>query len=157
MSLVGLGAGSAVRPVLDAFPLSATSLTPGSQEAEAAELNAEFLRMIDIECMLWTFRQNARLQPVEGSAPFWGVSRACRMFCTVGGVVDVHYESSPGAELGRSISGSARTIHWALPQCGCALVQPHRQVHAPFALAAQLPTSRAAMCACRHTLLGQRG
>ena len=77
VSLVTLGAGSAVRPVLEAFPLSAISLTPGSQAAEAAELNAEFLRMIDIESMLWTFRQNAGLQPVEGSAPFWGVSRAC--------------------------------------------------------------------------------
>ncbi len=79
VSLVTVGAGSAVRPVLEAFPLSAISLTPGSQEAEAAELNAEFLRMIDIESMLWTFRQNAGLQPVEGSAPFWGVSRARRI------------------------------------------------------------------------------
>ena len=77
VSLVTLASGSAVRTVLEAFPLSAISLTPGSQEAEAAELNAEFLRMIDIESMLWTFRHNAGLQPVEGSAPYLGVRRAC--------------------------------------------------------------------------------
>ncbi len=70
---VPLAAGSAVQPVLEAFPLSSVRLTPGSQEALAADLNAEYLKMIDVENMLWTFRQNAGLQPVPGSQPFWGV------------------------------------------------------------------------------------
>ena len=61
-----------VQPVLQPFPLSAVSLTPGSQEANAAELNAEYLRMIPIDSLLWTFRENAGL-PTPGT-PLWKVS-----------------------------------------------------------------------------------
>lgn len=62
----------ALRP----FPLSAVTLTPGSQEAEAAQLNAEYLRMIETDSLLYTFRQNAGL-PTPGT-PFWRVRRlAC--------------------------------------------------------------------------------
>lgn len=62
-----------VQPALQPFPLSAVTLTPGSQEAEAAELNAEYLRMIVPDSLLWTFRQNAGL-PTPG-IPFWRVRR----------------------------------------------------------------------------------
>ena len=81
-SLVSLAAASVVQPGLEAFLPSAVALTPGSQEAEAADLNAHFLRMIDVEDMLWTFRQNAGMQPVPGSQPFWRVRGATCTACT---------------------------------------------------------------------------
>lgn len=128
MSLVSVAAGSAVQPVLDAFPLSAVVLTPGSQEADAAELNADFLRMIDIEDMLWTFRQNAGLQPVAGSHPFFGVRNvpATLYACLATGRQSVICNPAVIAELGRSVSGGARAVYWPLPQRNCTVVQPHR-------------------------------
>ena len=65
-ALGGLLRPRPVQPVLQPFPLSAVSLTPGSQEANAAELNAEYLRMIPIDSLLWTFRKNAGL-PTPGT------------------------------------------------------------------------------------------
>ena len=79
VSILGLVSGStqtplrslAVQPALQPFPLSAIILTPGSQEADAAELNAEYLRLIVPDSLLWTFRKNAGL-PTPG-IPLWRV------------------------------------------------------------------------------------
>ena len=62
---------TAVHPKLVPFPLSAITLTAGSQEAKAAELNAEYLRMIEPDSLLWTFRNNAGL-PTPGM-PYYKV------------------------------------------------------------------------------------
>lgn len=62
---------SAVHPQLVPFSLSAIKLTAGSQEAKAAELNAEYLRMLEPDSLLWTFRNNAGL-PTPGT-PYWKV------------------------------------------------------------------------------------
>ena len=132
--LMPLAAGSAVQPVLEAFPLSSVRLTPGSQEALAADLNAEYLRMIDIEDMLWTFRQNAGMQPVPGSQPFWGVRASGR--CAFG-VADAARSQSINAEnqrallmfaaeLGGSICGGPGAVHRPLPERNRTLVQSHR-------------------------------
>ena len=78
VSILGLVSGidraplrTPVQPALQPFPLSAVTLTPETQEAEAAELNAEYLRLIVPDSLLWTFRQNAGL-PTPG-IPFWRV------------------------------------------------------------------------------------
>lgn len=65
--------GSPVQPALQPFPLSAVTLAPGSQEAEAAALNVEYLRMLEPDSLLYTFRKNAGL-PAPGT-PFWRVRR----------------------------------------------------------------------------------
>ena len=66
-------AGGPIEPALQPFPPSAVSLAAGSQEAKAAELNAQYLRMIEPDSLLWTFRANAGL-PTPGT-PFWKVRR----------------------------------------------------------------------------------
>ena len=78
VSILGLVSGSTrtplrtpVQPALQPFPLSAVTLTPGSQEADAAELNVQYLRLIVPDSLLWTFRKNAGL-PTPG-IPLWRV------------------------------------------------------------------------------------
>ena len=66
---------TAVHPKLISFPLSAITLTAGSQEAKAAELNAEYLRMLEPDSLLWTFRNNAGL-PTPGM-PYYKVHSHC--------------------------------------------------------------------------------
>ena len=131
LMLVPLAAGAAVQPVLEAFPLSSVRLTPGSQEALAADMNAEYLKMIDIENMLWTFRQNAGLQPVPGSQPFWGVrSRALSLpdapYCQFDTAENTSGSLIADAELGGSIGGGPGPVHWPLHECSCSLLQLHK-------------------------------
>lgn len=52
------------------FPLGSVTLAPASLAAKSAELNRQFLLMIDPDSLLWTFHKNAGLQRDKGE-PYW--------------------------------------------------------------------------------------
>lgn len=56
---------------LNAFPLSSVQLEPDSPAGRAQALNAQYLRMIDPDSLLWTFRKNAGLPHTKG-LPYYG-------------------------------------------------------------------------------------
>lgn len=56
---------------LHAFLLSSVQLDPESPAGQAQALNAEYLRMIDPDALLWAFRKNAGL-PTGSGVPYYG-------------------------------------------------------------------------------------
>lgn len=56
---------------LNTFPLSSVQLEAESAAGRAQALNAKYLRMIDPDSLLWTFRANAGLPHPEGK-PYYG-------------------------------------------------------------------------------------
>lgn len=56
---------------IHAFPLSSVQLDPESPAGRAQALNAEYLRMIDPDALLWAFRKNAGL-PTGEAVPYYG-------------------------------------------------------------------------------------
>lgn len=56
---------------LNSFPLSSVQLEAKSAAGRAQALNAQYLRMIDPDSLLWTFRANAGLPHPEGK-PYYG-------------------------------------------------------------------------------------
>ena len=98
--------------LIEPFPLNAVRLDPHSQFARAANLNTEYMMVLDPDSLLFTFRQNAGLptpgQPYVGSWEDPG--------CEVRGQFMGHYLSASATLL--SQTGQTRSI---IAQAGALL------------------------------------